>query len=237
VEKKKHYSEVLVMANRRKLLETAQDLLNEVDRQFPRPFWEVFSKRCIRSMHLLEPLEVAMVVRALDAHDVQLRGYDVYAVAAPRIRASQQVPGTAVVVLADVLPRRLFLPRDELADLLRHLGRCAADVMWEMAPRHAVAVLDTLSSAGVRDPALSTRVARKLLAQLQSPSEAAPISAQEVTTAAQAFVGQGHRDLDLLQALARLAVEFGSRRTKAPPSRSRCCQHSRSWMLTMRLKN
>eukprot|EP00928_Gymnodinium_smaydae_P085972 TRINITY_DN6972_c0_g1_i1.p1 TRINITY_DN6972_c0_g1~~TRINITY_DN6972_c0_g1_i1.p1 ORF type:complete len:354 (+),score=72.18 TRINITY_DN6972_c0_g1_i1:128-1063(+) len=221
-ERKKHYNEVLVMADRRKLLETAQDLLAEVPGEVPKPraFWEVLSKRCVQSMHLLAPLEVAIVLRALDNHGIQLRGADVFAAAAPCVESAREVPGHAVAVFADIFPRRLHSASPvELQRLLAHVGRCAADALWELSPRHAADLLGSLTAAGVRDSALSARVARKVLFRLQAEAqgEAAPADPQdpdvepfgpeELAAVAETMVGQEHRDLPLLRALAQRIVE------------------------------
>mmetsp|Transcript_28468 Transcript_28468/g.78438 ORF Transcript_28468/g.78438 Transcript_28468/m.78438 type:complete len:306 (+) Transcript_28468:73-990(+) len=204
VERKKHFNEVLVTGDRRKLLETAQDVLNDRGLEFYRPFWEVFAKRCIRSMALFTPLEVAIVLRAFDVHSIQFKALDVYAAAVPHIRAARKIPGHAIVTFVDVLPRRWRVQKEELKELLVHLGCRAADVMWEIAPRHAARLLESLAAAGVRDAALSTRVARKLLLTIGDPGA---LDTQDLGVIAGALVGHAHRDLELLQGLARRVVE------------------------------
>jgi len=59
VERKKHFNEVLILGDRRKLLDTAQDVLNDTGREFPRAFWEILAKRCIQILHLFDALELA----------------------------------------------------------------------------------------------------------------------------------------------------------------------------------
>eukprot|EP00927_Polykrikos_kofoidii_P033460 TRINITY_DN2828_c0_g1_i1.p1 TRINITY_DN2828_c0_g1~~TRINITY_DN2828_c0_g1_i1.p1 ORF type:complete len:365 (-),score=72.94 TRINITY_DN2828_c0_g1_i1:38-1132(-) len=198
--RKKHYNEVLVFADRRKLLEVAQDLLNGALRDEVKPaFWEIYAKRCIKSMHLLTPLEIAIVLRSFDVYDVQLRGADVFAAAASFVRASKEVSGQAVVVLVDVFSRRLKVPREEMQDLLEHLGRQAANAMWEITPRGAVDILSTMSAVGAQDSALSARVARKVLMQLDVPGV---LALEDLPVAAQAMAAQNHRDVDLLRGIA-----------------------------------
>lgn len=202
--RKKHYNEVLVSADRRKLLEVAQDLLSEPPRRELKPaFWEILSKRCLKSMHLFAPLETAIVLRAFDVYDVQLRGLDVFAAAAPHVLSAREMPGHAVVVFADVFPRRLgAMSRKDMQDLMQHLGRKAANAMWEIAPHHAVGILSAMSAVGAQDPALSARVARKVMMQLDVPGV---LALQDLAIAAQAMAAQGHRDVDLLRGIAENA--------------------------------
>merc|ERR1712183_746600 len=98
------------------------------------------AKRCIESMHLFKPLELAMIARAFDTHDVLLKArFDVYAPIAQQASTSEQVPGLAILVLTDVLPRRVQPKRADLKALMKMLGSQACDVMWELSPKHAVA--------------------------------------------------------------------------------------------------
>eukprot|EP00931_Biecheleriopsis_adriatica_P122483 TRINITY_DN97473_c0_g1_i1.p1 TRINITY_DN97473_c0_g1~~TRINITY_DN97473_c0_g1_i1.p1 ORF type:complete len:314 (+),score=77.46 TRINITY_DN97473_c0_g1_i1:61-942(+) len=202
-DRKKHFNEVLIMADRRKLLETAQDIIDDPHRKFPKAFWEILAKRCIQSMHLLEPLELSIVARAFDMHQrpTLRRDLDVFQPLAAQVRASRTVPGLAIIVLADVLPRQLKLAKDDMGELLRYLARRAADVMWEIPAVHAVTLVQALSSSGVRDPALCSRVAQKLRIQLEHGN-----SIGEAGRAASAFAAQGHRDLELFRCLARAAA-------------------------------
>ncbi|CAK0885157.1 unnamed protein product [Prorocentrum cordatum] len=205
-EKKKHFNEVLVLADRVKLLETAQDVLNEPERQFPRPFWEVMAKRCIQSMHLFRPLELAIVTRMFDVHQPGIRsGLDVYGHAATQAQEASGIPGHALLVLSDVFPRRLKSPA-KLRDVMAHLGREAADALWELSAAHAVRVLGAVGSAGVRDPALCGRVAAKLWAQLQA--EPGALELEDLAGAAAALAAQEHRDVPLLRELAARTAQL-----------------------------
>lgn len=198
VEKKKHWNELLILGDRRKLLETAQDVLNEPNTEFPLPFWEILAKRCIQSMHLFEPLELAIIARAFDSHDVKLRfDLDIYGAIAKQALAGNNCPGLAILVLSDVLPRRRGGFKVE--ELLKKLGGQATDVMWELSPAHAVRVLSALSSAGIKDPALSGRVARKVVSHLAMSND---FSLKDLSKAASSFASQGHRDLDLFNSIA-----------------------------------
>lgn len=202
VERKKHYNELLIMGDRRKLLETAQDVLHEPQKQFPTAFWEVLAKRCIQSIHLFEPLELAIIVRAFDAHDVKLRGdLDIYGQVARCVPGGHGHSGLAVIILADVLSRRLPTHKmDLLKDVLKFLGRRAADVMWELSTPHAIRFLEVLTSQRIRDPALCSRVARKVLVQLSGANTS--LELEDLCRAATAFAGQGHRDLGLCYGIA-----------------------------------
>lgn len=205
-ERKKHFNEVLVLADRVKLLETAQDVLNEPDRQFPRPFWEVMAKRCIQSMHLFQPLELAIITRMFDIHEPGLRtGLDVYGHAATQAREANGIPGHALLVFSDIFPRRLKSPA-KLRDLMEHLGREAADALWELSAAHAVRVLGAVGGAGARDPALCGRVAAKLWAQLQE--EPSALDLEDIAGAAAAMAAQEHRDLPLLRELAERSAQL-----------------------------
>lgn len=205
-ERKKHYNEVLVMADVRKLLETLQDVLQEPHKTFPVQFWEVLAKRCIQSMHLLKPMELAIVARAFDIHSPALRPrFDVFVPIAEQAQARPQIPGLAVWVLADVLPRRVHAKKVELAGLVKKLGRHAAATMWEIPPKYAVALLEALTSAGVRDPSLSARVSKKVAAQLSVPGA---LSMQDLASAASALAGQEHRDLQTLNAIAEALADL-----------------------------
>lgn len=187
------------MGDRRKLLETAQDVLNEPHKDFPKAFWEIFGKRCIQTVHLFDALELAIIARTFDQHNVQMRNdLDVYGAIARQAKGLERFSGLAIVVLADVLSRRLKNAA-ELHKLLELLGRHAADSMWELSPAHAVTLLSLVNAAGVQDAALSSRVARKVIMQLGIP-EGLPL--RDLSTAASTFAGQGHRDLELFQAIA-----------------------------------
>jgi len=188
------------MADIRKLLETAQEVLSQPSREFPKPFWEVLAKRCIQSMHLLKPMELAIISRTFDVHNVELKPrYDVYHPIAEQARCSKHFPGLAVLVLAEVLPRKLDAEKADLNGLLKMLGRQAADVMWELSVSHAVRVLEALTVAGIRDAPLCSRVARKLAAQLEVRGA---VRLEDLAAAASAFAGQDHRDLPLLLSIA-----------------------------------
>jgi hypothetical protein len=202
VEKKKHYGQVLVTADRRKLLETVQDVLNEPNLHYGGRFWEVMSKRCIRCMHLFKPLELAMIARAFDVHDVEMKGLNVFKAIAERARSvTSGFPGLAVLVLADVLSRRLrakgsgrWWPGTQ--DLMQRLGRHASNCMWELRPEHAIQVLGVLSDAEVKDPAICARVASKVKMQLDS------LKLESLVQAAIVFASHQHRDLELLRGIA-----------------------------------
>eukprot|EP00419_Tripos_fusus_P004365 CAMPEP_0172688144 /NCGR_PEP_ID=MMETSP1074-20121228/22218_1 /TAXON_ID=2916 /ORGANISM="Ceratium fusus, Strain PA161109" /LENGTH=320 /DNA_ID=CAMNT_0013507741 /DNA_START=36 /DNA_END=995 /DNA_ORIENTATION=- len=220
VERKKHFNEVLIFGDRRKLLDTAQDVLNDRGREFPRAFWEILAKRCIQSLHLFNALELAIIARAFDAHSVVLKrpDLDIYgSIASSVLQLQGRHPGVANVVLADVLSRRLPVYKlSLLQDILRKLGRQAADSMWELSASHAVRLLQILTEAAVQDPALCSRIGGKLLAQLRnnpSPHEAAPLMhPEELGNAAAAFAGQNQRNLELLREL-----ELHTRGTVAAP--------------------
>merc|ERR1719408_1136445 len=97
-----------------------------------------------------------------------MKGLNVFKAVATRARAiSSNFPGLSVLVLTDVLSRRLrargsgrWWPGAQ--DLMRKLGRQTSNSMWELAPEQALQVLDVLSTAGVQDGALCSRVARKV---------------------------------------------------------------------------
>lgn len=207
VERKKHFNEVLVMADRRKLLETAQELLaDDSGKKYPRGFWEVLSKRCIQSMHLFNPMETAILLRCLDVNNIQYKHADAFAAAVPRVMASSAIPGDAVVIFGDIFARRLRVSEAELRELLAHLGRRAANVLWEIPPQRAVGLLSAMTSAGAMDSALASRVGRKVLAQLGAEH----MTLVDVALAAEAMVGQGHRDLELLKGLAIRAADVST---------------------------
>ncbi|CEM18602.1 unnamed protein product [Vitrella brassicaformis CCMP3155] len=63
------YQNVLVNADVRHLVRTAEKLLVDVATKKKRAFWEIFSKRAKLSMHLLQPLDMAIIGRAFDEHD------------------------------------------------------------------------------------------------------------------------------------------------------------------------
>lgn len=204
VDRKKHYGQVLVMADVRMILETAEDALRQPGKEFPLPFWEVLAKRCIQSMHLFKPLELAMIARAFDTHDVKLKPrYDVYVPIVAQAAASKEFPGLAILVLTDVLPRRV--QQADLMGLLGMLGRQAADVMWQLTPKHAVAILEALTSGGVRDRSLTARVAKKVSAHLVVPGA---FGVADLAKAASVLAGQEHRDLQTLRGIADAVVEL-----------------------------
>eukprot|EP00929_Paragymnodinium_shiwhaense_P086965 TRINITY_DN47314_c2_g2_i2.p1 TRINITY_DN47314_c2_g2~~TRINITY_DN47314_c2_g2_i2.p1 ORF type:complete len:349 (-),score=90.51 TRINITY_DN47314_c2_g2_i2:65-1066(-) len=206
--RKKHYGQKLFAADRRKLLEEAQDLLREAGIERPRPFWEVYAKRSVESMHLLEPLEIAMVLRAFDVHDAKIKSkFDVFFTSLQYVRAARNIPGLAVVTFMDVLPRRLKIPEEQLQGLLQHLGRRAADCLWELTAPQAVRLLAAVSAAGVKDAALSARIARKVFFQLGSPEA---LNSADIAMAAGALASQGHRDLELFRSMASTVSEDGS---------------------------
>lgn len=216
VDRKKHYNELLIFADRRKVMETAQEVLGAPGKEFPFAFWEVWAKRCNQSVHLLNPLELAMVARAFDMHNVKLRReLDVYHRIATQARASSGFPAIAVLVMLDVLPRRLKVVKAELEELLRLLSRRAVEVMWEFSALQALTVLEAITAAGIRDEVLCGRVAAKLMAHLQGPPEAA-LRVEELARAAAAMAGQEHRDLGLLRCLAERAAALVDQEEPAP---------------------
>eukprot|EP00439_Symbiodinium_sp_Y106_P075354 s988_g14.t3 len=203
--KKRHYNEVLVMADRRKLLETLQEVIDTPSKDFPKAFWEVLSKRCLKSLHLLEPMELAIVARAFDVHEPKLhRKLDVFQPLAAQVRSSTVVPGMAVLALTEILPRRLQgTKEDELAEIMRFLARCAADCMWEIPVQSAVVLLKGLAATGVRDAALCRRVSQKLQARLRHSSSLGP---GLLGRAATAMAEQDFRDLELFRSLVDAAA-------------------------------
>merc|ERR1719421_2597724 len=94
-DRKRHYNEVLVFADVRKLLETAQKAIATESGGFPKAFWQIFAKRCIRSMHLFKPLELALIARAFDIHGVD---YGIHSAVAAQVASvganTAQLPGT-----------------------------------------------------------------------------------------------------------------------------------------------
>ncbi|CAE7453936.1 eryA [Symbiodinium natans] len=208
--KKRHYNEVLVMADRRKLMETLQEVIDSPDKEFPRPFWEVLSKRCIKSMHLLEPLELAILARAFDLHQPDLhKSMDIFQPLATQVRSSCSfVPGMAVIALTQILPRRLRSTKEELADLMRFFSRRAADCMWEIPLDFAVRLLQELSASGVNDAALCRRVSQKLQARLRQDALAGlPQNLLGLPgRAAAAMADQDFRDLELFRCLVDAAA-------------------------------
>jgi len=220
VERKKHFNEVLILGDRRKLLDTAQDVLNDTGREFPRAFWEILAKRCIQILHLFDALELAIIARAFDIHSVDLKrpDLDIYgSIASSALQLQGRHPGVANVVLAEVLSRRLPVYKlSLLQDVLRKLGRRAADSMWELSTSHAVRLLQILTEAAIQDPALCSRIGGKLLTQLRNspaPHEAVPLMhPEELGNAAVVFASQNHRNLELLREL-----ELHTRGTVAAP--------------------
>eukprot|EP00434_Breviolum_minutum_P001499 symbB.v1.2.001322.t1/scaffold57.1/size370615/31 len=194
--KKRHYNEVLIMADRRKLLEALQDVIESPGRKYPRAFWEILSKRCLKSMHLLEPVELSIVARAFDIHQPKLRPeLDIYRPMAVQVLNSRSaVPGLAVIVLADILPRHLKT-QDESRDLLSFLARRATDVMWEIPIEYA-----ELSKTGAQDAALCRRIAKKLQVHLPDDDDVLPGRAASV------FAAQDYRDLELFRRLSTVAT-------------------------------
>jgi len=206
-EKKKHYGRVLVTADRRKILESAQDVLNEPGKHYGGRFWEVMSKRSIRSMHLFQPLELAILARAFDHHGVQMKGLNVFKSIGDQVRTTTSAfPGLAVLVLVDVLSRRLCTndgrPWQGTPDLIQRLGRHASSCMWELHPEHAVRVLEVLSTFQIKDAALCIRVAAKVANNMDG------LSLETLAKAAVAFAGQGHRDLKLMRGIAERSAEL-----------------------------
>lgn len=203
--KKRHYNEVLVMADRRKLLETLQEVIDTPSKDFPKAFWEVLSKRCLKSLHLLEPTELAIVARAFDVHEPSLhRRLDVFQPLAAQVRSSTVVPGIAVLALSEILPRRLQgAKEEELAEIMRFFARCAADCMWEIPLESAVVLLKGLAASGVRDAALCRRVSQKLQARLRHGSS---LRAGLLGRAATAMADQDFRDLELFRCLVDAAA-------------------------------
>jgi len=208
--RKKHFNEVLIMADRRKLLETLQDVLDKPQGNYPKAFWEILAKRCIKSIHLLNPLELSIAARAFDVHEPKIRrDLDIFPSLAAEVRNAQHVPGLALIILAEVLPKRLKVSKEEGAELMRHLARRAADVMWEIPAGHAVRFVKALSDAGVREPALCGRVGSKLRMRLELEEQtpySTELTAKDLGLAAAAFAAQGHRDLELFRCLARSAA-------------------------------
>lgn len=193
------------MADRRKLLETLQDVIDSRRREFPAAFWEILSKRCLKSMHLLEPLELSILARAFDVHKPQLAPFlNVYRpMAVQVINSKSPVPGLAISVLTDILPRRL--DKDQSRDLLRCLARRAADVMWEIPAEHAVKLLEELSKFGLQDASLCRRVAKKVQVYLSAgPGRGHDDLPGRV---ASAFAAQDYRDLELFRHLATMATD------------------------------
>lgn len=197
------------MADVRKILETLQDVLDEPSKQFPPAFWEVLAKRCIQSIRLFKPLELAIVARAFDTHSVELKPrHNIYAQIAQQAQTLGHFPGLAIWVLADVLPRRLKPEQADLTGLLQRLGRQATEVMWELPPQQAVMILEVLTQAGVKDASLSTRVAKKVSAYLEVEGA---LDAKDLAAAASALAGQQHRDLQTLRGIAEAVTELFAR--------------------------
>eukprot|EP00933_Yihiella_yeosuensis_P069032 TRINITY_DN7513_c1_g5_i1.p1 TRINITY_DN7513_c1_g5~~TRINITY_DN7513_c1_g5_i1.p1 ORF type:complete len:323 (-),score=59.75 TRINITY_DN7513_c1_g5_i1:363-1331(-) len=211
-DKKKHYGEVLVMADRRKLLETIQDVIDSPSTRYPDAFWQILAKRSIQSAHLLRPLELAIIAKAFHLHSPKLhRDLDVYPHIASQVRTATSVPGLAVIVFAEILPQRLRVAQDEITQLMQTLGRRAADVMWEIPVGHAIRILQALSVAGVQDRALCSRIAQKVSVQLESfpisldedeEKSSQSLKPEDLGRAASSFASQGHRDLELFKGLA-----------------------------------
>lgn len=208
VERKRHYNETLVMGDVRKLIETAQEVLSQQSKTFPRAFWEIFARRCIQSMHLFNPLELAIVARTFDAHDPQLRPwFDVYRPIAEQARGQARdqkgFPGLAILVFSEIFPKRLDKGKIDVKSLLTMLGRQAAKVMWEFSPGHAIRVLATLTETGIRDASICARVAKKIEAQLGVPGS---LELDELASLAWALSKQDHRDLVFFANLADYAA-------------------------------
>jgi len=202
-EKKKHYGEVLTMASVRKLVETAQDAVNAPSTVYPLAFWEVMAKRCIQSMHLLNPLELAIVARAFDTHSVELKSrLDVYGQIAKYASGMTNFPGVAILIFTDILPRRIPSEKVDLTDLFKMLGRQLANVLFEVSAAHALRILEALTKVGVRDPPLCQRVARKVYVQLWVPDA---LDSDDLARAASIMAAQEHRDLPVLLAITNAA--------------------------------
>lgn len=211
VMRKRHYNETVVMGDVRKLMETAQEMLMQQSKEFPRAFWEVFAKRCLQSMHMLNATEMALVARTFDAHSPVLRQrFDVYRPIAMRVATlKERFPGMAVLALAEILPRRLPTDDDQdVAGLLRTLGRHAVGALWELKPAHAVRVLEAVSEQGVKDASLTCRVAKKVHAQLGQEGVASPLSLPELASVGATMANQDHRDLDLFMTLADASTQL-----------------------------
>lgn len=204
VTRKKHYNEVLVMADRRKLLETAQEVVDVPGTKLSRAFWEVFGKRCVKSMHLFQPLELAIVARAFDVHDVNLDGVNVFGTIAERALVSEDVPGLAAFVLIDVFSRRLVVAKHEVKLLLASLGRHAANRLYELSAAHALHVVAALAAADVSDVSLRNRVAKKATVQIET------LDMDHLAKAAEVFAKQKHRDLQLFTAISERAMHLDS---------------------------
>lgn len=97
--------------------------------------------------------------------------------------------------------------------------------MWELLPRAAVDILAAMTAAGARDPALCTRVARKVLLQLDVPGA---LGLDDVVAAAEVMAGQEHRDLDLFRGLAQRGVDLAATQAAGAAAAGRILQSMRS---------
>lgn len=208
--KKKLYADVLVYGDRRKLLDTAQDVLHsenppDVDSVYPLAFWKTFAWRAIQSMHLFSPLELAILARAFDTQNVlNDPKLDVFGAILEQLRGGPRVPAFAGYVFADVLPRRRK-SKAEAQSLLRLLGRHSVDSMWELTPANAVKLMEVMCAHGVTDTAMFSRVARKVGLQLRA------MEMEDVSRAASVFAVAGHRDVQLFFGIAQCVAESSDR--------------------------
>jgi len=178
-------------------MDTAQEAICEPDKEYPTAFWSILARRCIKSMHLFDAFELAIIARAFDVHSVNVQGVNIYRSISEHTPLAGNYTGATIVILVDVLSRRFHYAKVELNSLMAFLGKQAKNVMWELSPGHAVKILSALTSAGVKDPALCSRVANKLRCQLDA------LNMIELRDAAVGFAGQEFRDVHIMQDIAR----------------------------------
>ncbi|CEM18599.1 unnamed protein product [Vitrella brassicaformis CCMP3155] len=194
------YQNVLVNADVRHLVQTAEKLLVDVGTKKKRAFWEIFSKRAKLSMHLLQPLDMAIIGRAFDEHDKDTGVFQEMAAMIP-LRITR-FDGLSLVAMADLLSRRAKKAMDTFRSLCSHLP----NVMHQLSLNDIVQLLFALDRVDHIDRTVCRRVSRKVAARLSHPETKTQVEAATIAGLAAAFALHQYRSHPLYRLIARRAV-------------------------------
>uniref|UniRef100_A0A0G4HBQ6 RNA-editing substrate-binding complex 6 protein domain-containing protein n=1 Tax=Chromera velia CCMP2878 TaxID=1169474 RepID=A0A0G4HBQ6_9ALVE len=192
---RKDYRTVLICADVKKLVETAEELLLDGSLKKKKAFWEIFSKRTIASMHLLKALDMAMIARAFDAHGKDTGVFASMASHLPGLAGN--FTGLSLLTLVDIFSRRYR--KDAGAFSL--LASEVPNVMYELSAEDLIHLLHCFKKGGHADLVLCRRAARKVMARVED------LDLIAVCGASSAFGVHRFRSLPLFSALARRATE------------------------------
>eukprot|EP00397_Hematodinium_sp_SG-2012_P064894 GEMP01092812.1.p1 GENE.GEMP01092812.1~~GEMP01092812.1.p1 ORF type:complete len:291 (+),score=54.53 GEMP01092812.1:45-875(+) len=198
VDRKRRYEDVLITGSVKTLLRAVESCIADPSKQRSKAFWEILTKRCIKSVSLMNYLELGMIGRAFQVAEIQgpkylkdLKTQFAQEVAKHiRLGGEGRVSGHGALLMVDLLA-----PVD--AKATHEVVTNFPSLMWEMSVKDLAFVVETCAANNVAiDRQTVRRISMKVCAMRET------LSIDELRSFVRAFVRWEYRDVRTFTPLA-----------------------------------